>query len=66
MSEVQQAVSDIQAMRQTHVDWAEHFEKHPEIEKQYLATGEWDDAKEHRRIIASYDRVIRLLGQINE
>jgi hypothetical protein len=62
--EIALAIRDMVAFRQSHVVWAEHFEAHPEIEAQYLATGKWDSAREHRQIVASYDRVLRLLRAI--
>lgn len=58
VEEVEQIVRDLRMLRESHVGWAEHFEAHPELEKQYIETGEWDDAIEHRRIIGVYDRVI--------
>jgi hypothetical protein len=63
MSDLEKAISDLQHFRKTHVDWAEHFEKHPELEQQYIAKGEWDDAKEHRRIVACYDNVLACLDE---
>lgn len=61
MGDVSKAIADMEMMRKTHVDWAEHFERHPEVEAQYVATGEWDDAKEHRRLVSMYDNVISCL-----
>lgn len=61
MSDVLQSIADMEWMRKSHVDWAEYFEKHPDIEKEYVATGEWSSAAQHRDIIAKYDNVIQLL-----
>lgn len=58
------AIADMEFMRRTHLQWAEHFERHPEIERQYVATGDWDDAAEHRRIVAKYDRVLGILRSL--
>lgn len=51
-------IGEIERYKQSHIVWADYFEKNPEIEKEYTSTGEWDDAKEHRHIIAVYDEVI--------
>jgi hypothetical protein len=59
--EVRAAVADMAFYRRTHDDWARYFETHPEVAARYVATGEWDDAAEHRRICEKYDRVLRLL-----
>ncbi len=59
-----QAISDLLWMRETHVQWAEYFEKHPKIEAQYVATRNWDDAKEHRRIVTMYDNAIACLAAL--
>ncbi len=60
---VKKAIKDISKMRQTHIDWAEHFEKNPQIEKKYVATGNWDNAIKHRKIIADYDNVLKILNK---
>lgn len=56
-----QAVIDMEWMRKTHTDWAAYFERYPDLEAQYVASGDWDDAKEHRRIAAMYDNAIECL-----
>lgn len=48
--------------RLSHLNWAEHFERHPESEKQYAETREWDTAEVHRKWVAIYDDVIVRLG----
>lgn len=55
-------ISAMREARLTHVHWAEHFEQHPELEKQYVETGEWDTAQEHRRWVGIYDAVIAVLA----
>ena len=60
------AIADLQFFRQTHVDWAEHFEKHPELAAQYVATGEWDDANEHRRIVQAYDNALAVMASLRQ
>lgn len=64
MIELEQAIADIQEARLTHVHWAEHFERHPEAEKDYIETGEWDSAKIHREWEAKYDRVLIMLERL--
>lgn len=59
--DIEQAIIDIKHFSQTHVDWAEHFEKNPEIEKEYLKTGEWSSAIQHREIVEKYDNVLKIL-----
>jgi hypothetical protein len=48
--------------RDTHLHWAEHFEAHPELEMEYVASGEWDSAETHRKWEAIYNDVITLLS----
>uniref|UniRef100_A0A6M3IXS5 Uncharacterized protein n=1 Tax=viral metagenome TaxID=1070528 RepID=A0A6M3IXS5_9ZZZZ len=55
------AINDIEKMRRTHIQWAEYFEKYPDIEKKYIETGEWDNAKEHRNLVKQYDNVLNIL-----
>ena len=62
--DIQISIRDINMMRQTHIDWAIYFETNPDIEKEYIKTGEWDTAKEHRNIIAKYDNVLGILKQL--
>lgn len=57
------AITDIQEARLSHLHWAEHFEAHPEAEKQYESTGEWDNAKVHREWIEKYDNVLAILAR---
>ncbi len=63
---VENAVSDLEFFRQTHVDWAEHFEANPELAAQYVAAGEWDDADEHRRIVLRYDNALAAISSLRE
>ena len=58
---IQKAISDIERFSQTHIDWANHFEAYPDIEKKKVKTGNWDTAKEHRQIVADYDNVLDIL-----
>jgi hypothetical protein len=64
LREVGALIDELTFMRKTHVGWAEHFEREPEVEARYVATGEWDDAKEHRRCIDVYDRAIAAINSI--
>jgi hypothetical protein len=45
----------------SHQQWAEHFEKYPEIERNYVNSGEWDDAKTHREYVEAYRCVLNKL-----
>jgi len=63
MTKVEYIISELEKYKQTHIAWAEYFEQHPEIEKEYLATGEWDTAKEHRRIASVYDDTINYINK---
>ena len=63
-SEVELAISDMSNCRQTHVVWAEYFEKYPEAERTYGETVH--PAKEQREIIAQYDRVLRILNSLRD
>ena len=51
----------LKANGETHTRWAEYFEANPDEEAKYVATGDWDDAKEHRRLEAGYAEAIDLL-----
>lgn len=59
-----EAIADMEEAQLSHLHWAEHFEKHPELERQYEATGEWDTAQVHRAWVAKYDKAIRLLALV--
>jgi len=59
--DVNKAIADLQAMRQSHIDWATYFKAHPSEEARYVATGEWDTAAEHERLVAQYDNAIACL-----
>lgn len=61
--QIVQAITDIQEARLSHLHWAEHFEAHPEAEKQYESTGEWDNAKVHREWVEKYDNVLAILAR---
>lgn len=56
----------IESMQLTHIHWAEYFEANPEKEKEYVATGEWDNAKEHRRIVKIYDEVLLAIAKASQ
>lgn len=71
MNEVELAIHDVQAMRQTHVDWIDHFApdgKHeikcyhcPENIRELVG-----DLDHHRQAVAQYDRVLRVLDTEGE
>jgi hypothetical protein len=67
MSEIlgKKAIRIIQASRQTHVNWAEYFEKYPEAE-QIDVHKNIGDAKFHRECIANYDEAIAEIEQMIE
>ena len=64
MVEIKKAIKDIRHMQQIHIGWAERFEADPDVEREYVETGEWDTAEAHRNIIKNYDRVLRLLAYL--
>jgi len=64
--DIQKAIIDIEKMRKTHVQWAEYFEKYPDIEKEYIKTNEWDSAKIHRELVQQYNNVLNVLNQKKE
>ena len=64
--DIQESIDDISKMKTTHIEWAEYFEAHPDIEKGYIASGEWDTAEEHRNIIKQYDKVLCILNSLKE
>lgn len=59
--EIKQAIKDIKFFSKTHIDWAIYFEENPNIEKEHTATGEWDSAKQHRKIVTKYDNILKIL-----
>lgn len=61
MTDFDKAIRDLRMMRRTHVRWYRYFKRNPEIEARYVATGEWDDAAEHARLVAMYDNAIACL-----
>jgi len=61
---VLKAIDDITKMRKTHIQWAEYFEKYPNIERKHIETGEWHSAKEHRDLVKQYDNVLNVLTGI--
>jgi len=61
---IQKAIDDIAKMRKTHIQWAEYFEKHPDIEGAYIGTGEWDSAEKHRDLVQQYDNVLNVLAPL--
>ena len=58
---VRRAISDLEFMRKTHVQWAEWMDANPDEAKKLIDTGNWDDSAEHRRIVAMYDNAIACL-----
>lgn len=62
--ELQQAIADMEEARQSHENWADYFERFPEVEKSYLETGEWDSGKVHREWVEKYDRVLSILKKL--
>lgn len=48
-------VAFLTANGETHRKWADFMEANPEQEARYVATGDWDNAKEHRRLQAGYE-----------
>lgn len=63
MADVKKAIADLRAMRRSHVYWFRYFKRNPKIEAKYVATGEWDSADEHQRIVARYDNAIACLKE---
>jgi len=63
--QIEQVITDLGGMKESHKRWAEYFEADLEVEKEYVATGEWDDAKTHREYVAKYERIIDLIKQLD-
>lgn len=61
---IRESIKNISAMQDSHIYWAEYFEDNPDIEKEYVATGDWNTAEEHRNLINQYDRVLNILKSI--
>ena len=59
--EIKEAISFLEDCHRIHIEWAEYFERNPEIEAAKCATGEWDDSKTYRKLAHKYGNVIRLL-----
>ena len=51
-------VDFLHCCQESHIGWAEYFEENPEIEKEYVATDEWDSAERHREFADQYQRTI--------
>lgn len=64
MADIARAIADLQFMRKTHVDWAEYYEANPDEEAKDVGTRRFDDAIEHRRLVACYDNAIACLEGI--
>ena len=64
MTDVQRAIADLKMMRRTHVRWYRYFKDNPAAEAEFVATGHWDTAKEHQRIVAMYDNAIACLKRM--
>lgn len=62
--DVRKAIADLNMMRRTHVQWYRYFKRNPHIEATYTATGVWDNAAEHQRIVAMYDNAIACLKRM--
>ena len=54
--EDRELIEFLTANGKTHTNWAAWFEANPDKEAEYVATGEWDDAKEHRRLEGGYHK----------
>jgi len=52
-------VKFLKECQKTHTEWAECFERDPEMEKVYVGSGEWEDAAAHRRLEKQYEQVIQ-------
>lgn len=61
---IQELINSINEMKRAHLEWAEYFEANPDIEKQYVATGEWADAKKHRDYVNQYDKILNILNSL--
>jgi hypothetical protein len=45
----------------THDEWADYFEKYPDVEKEYCETGNWENASRHRILSRKYVELILFL-----
>ena len=64
LNDIKESINIINAMKETHLNWAEYFEDNPDIEKEYIATGNWDSAEKHRKIIKQYDKILSVLESL--
>ena len=64
IADIQGSIDNINAMKKTHLKWAEYFEANPNIEQEYIETGEWDTAEQHRNYINQYDKVLKILKSL--
>jgi len=63
-NDVIQAINTLKNMSKTHKLWAKYFEFNPEIEKRYVDSGEWHDAKTHRDFVKKYNHIINVLEKV--
>ena len=54
------AIADIREARQSHVDWADWLEEHPEDDSSQVG-----DAPYHREWVTKYDNVLSVLDAID-
>ncbi len=63
-ADVKESIDNINAMKKTHLNWAEYFEKNSDIEQKKVETGEWDTAEKHRDYVNQYDKVLKILNSL--
>jgi len=64
LKQIEQAIADLEVMKESHELWAKLFGADPETEKEYVDTGEWDNAKTHRKYVVKYECIIDLIKQL--
>lgn len=62
--ELQEAIDVLNEHIKIHLDWAQYFEAYPDMETQYVITGDWDDAKTQRKIADKYKKIVNLLTRL--
>ena len=56
----------LEECRNTHLQWYEYFKDNPQIEEEYVRTGEWDTADKHFEFVDKYKQVIEYIEKCDE
>lgn len=60
--DIEAAIVFLKDCQRTHRKWAEYFKSNPEIEKEMVSSGQWEDAKAHRKLEQQYEEVIQIIA----